>query len=70
VVVFERLPALRAVGISVRLVLGAPAAFGLFLLVSLTLTALALLLAGLPLLLLAPWQLAANYAIYRDLRTG
>jgi hypothetical protein len=69
-VVFERLPAIRAVGLSVRLVLGAPGAFGLFLLVSLALTALALLLKGLPLLLLAPWLLAANYAIYRDLRTG
>jgi hypothetical protein len=44
------------------------AAFGWFALISAALVAGALLLAGVPLLLVVPWQMASAYAVYQDVR--
>jgi hypothetical protein len=65
-VLFEGVGPGRAALLSVRIVMSSPAAFGLYALVSMAALAVALLLRGVPLLLFAPWALAANYVAYRD----
>ena len=69
-VLFDRLGAVRAVSRSLAFARAAPGAFALFALGSAGLLVLVVLGRGLPLLLLAPWMLAANLSAYRDLRAG
>jgi hypothetical protein len=69
-VVFDGLRPTAAIVRSVRAVLGAPLAFGSWMILTAALFAVGLLCKGLPLLLLGPWMLAMNYCAYRDVRTG
>jgi hypothetical protein len=67
-VVFDGLRPAAAVVRSVRAVLGAPLAFGSWMILIAALFAAGLLCKGLPLLFLGPWTLAMNYCAYRDVR--
>lgn len=67
-VLFEGLRPGQAAVLSVRTVLRAPATFGLMMITSAALMALAVALRLWPLLILVPWLTAVGYAAYRDVR--
>jgi hypothetical protein len=66
-VVFERVPPLRAAGMSVQLWTSSPASFAVTLVVSGLLLAASLTWGyGLPMLVVYPWMGMTGYATYRD----